>query len=338
MEEIKLYKTTKKGLKIIGLTIPFVVIGIWMITQEPYGTTNYIIGWVCTCFFGLGFPIGLFQTFDKRPQIIINDNSIWDRTTNQDEIKWEQIIEAYPLDINGQKFISLVTNDTFVFKKKPYKWAAKINEYVGAQNLNLSLGQINIDECDLTNFINELCKASTNERKTLIREFQFKVKIDSPSNSQKYFLYASIAIALLLFSVSSDFGFWTAMISMGIAAIVARWTWGTDRNSKLHKYASLMTYFGCLNMVLLFLTMKSFDYTTNKIGLVITNEIDNYKDKHGTYPSNLQDINEKLDFNLIERYLANKIEYKPTENNYKLEIKALWNGQREFNKDSIKWR
>ncbi len=87
-------------------------------------------------FFGLGLPVGLFQTFDKRPQIVITENGIWDRTTNQDEVKWEQIIEAYPLDIHGQKFISLVTDDTFVFKKNPYKWAAKINEFVGAQNLN----------------------------------------------------------------------------------------------------------------------------------------------------------------------------------------------------------
>ena len=99
MTELKLYKTTNKGLKIIGLSIPFVVIGVWMILQEPTGTTSYIMGWLCTSFFGLGIPIGLFQTFDRRPQIVINENGIWDRTTNQEEIKWEQIIDAYPLDI-----------------------------------------------------------------------------------------------------------------------------------------------------------------------------------------------------------------------------------------------
>lgn len=105
MTEIKLYKTPIKGLKIIGMCLPFIAIGLWMITDNPYGTTDYILGWIGTCFFGLGIPVGLFQTFDKRPQIVITENGILDRTTNQVKVKWEQIIEAYPLDIHGQNFI-----------------------------------------------------------------------------------------------------------------------------------------------------------------------------------------------------------------------------------------
>jgi hypothetical protein len=99
MTEIKLYKTTTKGLKIIGMCLPFVVLGLFLLSDATYGTTNYVMSWLCICFFGLGIPVGLFQTFDRRPQIIITENGIWDRTTNQDEVKWEQIIEAYPLDI-----------------------------------------------------------------------------------------------------------------------------------------------------------------------------------------------------------------------------------------------
>ena len=154
------------------MCLPFVLMGFWMITDNPYGTTEYIIGWVDTCFFGLGILLGLFQTFDKRPQIVITEKGIWDRTSNQGEVKWEKIIEAYPLDIHGQKFISLVTDDTFVLKKKSYKWAAKINEFVGAQNLNLHLGQLNIDEIELTNFINDLCNENLDERRKLIRTFK----------------------------------------------------------------------------------------------------------------------------------------------------------------------
>ncbi len=180
MTELKLYKTTTKGLKIIGMAIPFIVIGIWMITQEPYGAKGHIMGWLCTGFFGLGIPIGLFQTFDRRPQIIINENGVWDRTTNQDEIKWEQIIEAYPLDFFDQKFISIVTDDTFIFKKKQYKWAAKINEFFGAQELNLHLEQINIDVNQLTDLINELSKTKKEDRKNLIQSF----KVNSTTNNR----------------------------------------------------------------------------------------------------------------------------------------------------------
>ena len=77
MTEVKLYKTTLKGLKIFALTIPFVIIGIWMIIKDESS------GWLITLFFGLGIPVGLSQLFDRRPQIIINENGIWDRTKNQ---------------------------------------------------------------------------------------------------------------------------------------------------------------------------------------------------------------------------------------------------------------
>ena len=223
MTEIKLYKTTTKGLKIIGMSLPFVVIGLWMITKEQIGTASYIMGWVCTCFFGLGIPVGLFQTFDKRLQIIITENGIWDRTTKQDEIKWEQIIEAYPLDIHGQKFISLVTDETFVFKKKPYKWAEKINEFVGAQNLNLHLGQINIDEIELTNFINQLTKETREERKKLVQNFKVKGTNFSQTDVQKILFYVLISLTLLVLTLTTYVAFWVVMGVMGISAIVARW-------------------------------------------------------------------------------------------------------------------
>lgn len=281
MTEIKLYKTTTKGLKIIGMTIPFVVIGLWMITDNPSGSTEYIMGWVGTCFFGLGIPVGLFQTFDKRPQIIINENGIWDRTTNQGEIKWEQIIEAYPLDIAGQKFISLVTDDTFVFTKKLYKWAAKINEEIGAQNLNLSLGQINIDECDLTNLINELSKTERKERKKIIQSFKVDTTIFSISDLQKALLYVLISISLLLLSLTGITAFMTIMIVTGIAAVIARWR---PDNLKLRKYAGIITWLGLINMVLCLLTFKIYDYTTESVGLTITTQVENYHDKFDTYP------------------------------------------------------
>ena len=201
MTEIKLYKTTTKGLKIIGMCLPFVVMGLWMITDNPYGITEYYMGWFCMCFFGLGIPVGLFQTFDRRPQIIITENGIWDRTTNQDEVKWEQIIEAYPLDIFEQKFISLVTDDTYVFKKKPYKWAEKINKEIGTQNLNLHLGQINIDELELTNFINRLSKQKIEERRKLIRTFEKKETKSSVSYFQKIVVYVLISLTILFLSL-----------------------------------------------------------------------------------------------------------------------------------------
>lgn len=171
MTEIKLYKKPLKGLKILALTIPFVTTGIWMIFQEPVGSSNYIMAWLCTCFFGIGIPVGLFQTFDRRPQIIINENGIWDRTTNQDEIKWEQIKSAYSLDIYKQNFVCLVIDDTLESKKQLYKWAAQMNEDIGAQKVNLLISQLNIDEHKMIEFINEMIKTERQNRTFIIKKY-----------------------------------------------------------------------------------------------------------------------------------------------------------------------
>ena len=45
MAEIKLYKSSGKGFKIIALSLPFVIIGIWVILKEKNGTFDYYMGW-----------------------------------------------------------------------------------------------------------------------------------------------------------------------------------------------------------------------------------------------------------------------------------------------------
>lgn len=335
MTEIKLYKTTTKGLKYIGMCLPFVAIGLWFIIQEPIGTTNYIMGWVCTCFFGLGIPVGLFQIFDRRPQIIITEFGIWDRTTNQDEVKWEQIIEAYPFDIFEQKFISLVTDDTFVFKKKIYKWAAKINKEIGAQNLNLHLGQINIDEIELTNFINRLSKESIEERRKLIKSFKVKETNFSVSDLQKILVYVLISIFLLLLSLSSFTAFMTIMIVMGISAVTARWR---PDNLIIRKYAGIATWLGLVNIVLCLGVIKLYDNITEDLGEQFAIEIEEFKTQNATFPTDIKSISDKLELNFLERYFADKIEYRTIENDYELEADMLFGKRRKYDKNNSEWK
>ena len=169
--EVKLYKSSWKAIRILALTIPFIFIGIWLIIKGDSTLRDQVIGWSATCFFGLGLPVGLFQLFDRRPQIIISENGIWDRTMNQDEIKWEQIKGAYLLNIHRQKFISLLLDDNFIIYKKQFKWAKDISEAFGAQQLNLSLGQIKIDEKKMTDFVNRMCQTRHEGRKSIIESY-----------------------------------------------------------------------------------------------------------------------------------------------------------------------
>lgn len=317
------------------MSLPFVAIGLWMIMDNHYGTIGNIMGWVGTCFFGLVIPVGLFQTFDRRPQIIISENGIWDRTTNQDEVKWEQIIEAYPLDIFEQKFISLVTADSFVFKKKQYKWAAKINKKIGTQNLNLHLGQINIDEIELTNFINRVSKESIEERSKLIKAFKVQKTYFSFSDIQKIFVYFLISLTLLIFTISSYVAFWIIMVVMGISAIIARWK---PYNLTIRKYAGIGVWLGVINMVLFLGTFKIYDNITEDVAEQLAVEIEEFQKLNTTFPTDIKSITDNLEFNFIELYFANQIDYKTIENDYELEANMLLGKRRKYDKNNSEWK
>ncbi len=145
----------------------FVLLGIWLLPKEP------LIGWSCIGFFGLAYPLGIYNLIDKKPMIIINEVGIYDRSANRDFINWELIHDAYPINISGQKFICLIIDEKFKPSRKKgviYKSAVKLNEAIGAQELNIHLGQIKkIDEIKLTEFILEMSKADKNTKTELIK-------------------------------------------------------------------------------------------------------------------------------------------------------------------------
>ena len=119
MKEIKLYKSPLKSLRLLFLTSVFVIPSIWLITREKQ--TDKVI-WFCLCFFGIGFILSLFNILERRAQIIITKNGIWDKTSRQGIIKWEYIEYANEVNVFKQVFVALKTNEKFVIKKKLYKW------------------------------------------------------------------------------------------------------------------------------------------------------------------------------------------------------------------------
>lgn len=167
MTEIKFYKSKQRAIRLILLCTPFVLIGFWALSNNP------LLGWSCISFFGLGYPIGIYNLIDKKPAIIINEIGIFARSANNEFINWELIQDAYPISINSQRFICLILNEDYKPSKKKgfiYKSAVKLNEAIGAQELNIHLGQIKkIDEIKLTEFILAMSKADKAAKTNLIK-------------------------------------------------------------------------------------------------------------------------------------------------------------------------
>jgi hypothetical protein len=260
MKEIRLYNTAWKGLILILIALAFVAVGIWMISREPYGSTKYVMGWIGSCLFGLGIPIGIFNIFDKRPQLIINENGLWDRKSKQDEVKWEQIIEANISEIYNQPFISIATDVTFKLKNKQYSWAKNLTEAAGLAQFNISLGQIDANEAKLCELINSLSKAEKGDRNKIIQSFENNPKSKFQFNIIKSLLYMSISLVLLKISLSGMVGFMTIIICLGIAVFIVRWHQFGSKSSIVGKYARIAAWFGVVNIVLLLVVVKAKEY------------------------------------------------------------------------------
>jgi hypothetical protein len=169
VKEVKLYKSPWKALKLILLCSIFVALGIWLLTTAD---TPRWIAWLNIGFFGLGYPVGFFHLLDRRPQIIINELGIFDRTTNQDVINWEIIQDAYLVDVHGQKFICLIVDENFEPSRKKgraHRTMAGLNKTLGFQELNISLGQLKIDEQKLGQFIMAMARADKPKREEIIK-------------------------------------------------------------------------------------------------------------------------------------------------------------------------
>jgi len=302
-----------------------------MILSEPYGTTAYIMGWVETVFFGLGLVIGVLMLFDKRVKLRINSNGIWSSSSKQDKIKWEDLVLAYPLEIQEQSYIAIKTTDTFVLKTKLNKWTKKLNTLVGAEKINISINHIDADSNELIELINKLQKIDKKERLSIIQAYNYNQKVSNKSTKPSFLLYIIISLTLLFITFNTPNAFMIIIGIMGITAIIARWYQGSTNAPKWVKYARIITILGFVNMILLFITFKSYDYVSSNVADKIIISLKNYKKENQKYPSSLNTIKKNLELNSIENYFFNKMSYSPSLKDYKLKSRKPFNKEQDYN-------
>ncbi|MEO5979019.1 MAG: STM3941 family protein [Chryseolinea sp.] len=167
--DIKLYKSPWKAIKLILLCSIFVFGGLILLNNSH---APKWVAWMSIGFFGLGYPVGLFHLFDRRPHIIINEIGIFDRTINKDFINWDVIQGAYLISIHGQKFVCLVVDEKYepsAKKGEVSKSVSNFNKKIGGQELNISLGQITVDDAKLTEFILTMINVRPENRKEKLK-------------------------------------------------------------------------------------------------------------------------------------------------------------------------
>lgn len=168
MKEIKIYKSRWKAIKMMLLCSIFVVPSAYVLLR--YDSSPWQL-WLSVCFFGLGYPFGIFQLLDRRPQIIINEIGIFDRTTYHSFINWEIIQDAYLVEMHRQFLVCLIVDEAFEpsrTKSRFKRSMAQLNKELGFQELNISLSAVAIDAERLATFIIAMRAAEMPERAFLV--------------------------------------------------------------------------------------------------------------------------------------------------------------------------
>jgi hypothetical protein len=170
MTEYKLYKSPWKAIKLLAVCSLFVAAGFFILSA---GKASPVMAWLTIGFFGLGIPIGLFQLLDRRPQNIVNEVGIFDRTAHHNFINWEIIRDAYIVKVQQETFICLVVPEEFEpsSHKSPFKKRmAGLSKAIGFQELNISLGNVHVDAERMAEFILAMRSAEKRGRQALIRK------------------------------------------------------------------------------------------------------------------------------------------------------------------------
>ena len=166
--EIKLYKSRWKALLLLVACV-VLAFGAILMLRDP--DASHFWAWCDLCIFGPCIPLSLFNLFDRRPQIILNEIGIFDRTAYTDYINWEVIQGAYVMEINWNKFLCVIVDEQYEpsRKKKLFtRLAARRNKSVGAQELNINLVGVSVDAKKLGQFILEMARLAPEARKQRI--------------------------------------------------------------------------------------------------------------------------------------------------------------------------
>lgn len=170
MKEFRLYKSRWKAVRLLVGCAAFVGIGCFMLGRPD---APQWVAWASIGFFGLGIPVCFVQFFDRRPQIIVNDVGVFDRTMHHEFINWEIIQDVYLVEVHKQNIICLIVDQAFVPSRRKGKFrqsVATLNKELGFQELNISLGFVSIDAPRFAEFILAMRGAAPPEREVLVQK------------------------------------------------------------------------------------------------------------------------------------------------------------------------
>ncbi|MEN7548041.1 STM3941 family protein [Rapidithrix thailandica] len=150
MNEINLYKSTGKAGKAILFSFLFLIAGVWLLNS---GSSLKWVGWGNLIVFGPSILINLFHLFDRRAQIVINEQGIFVRAMKQETLPWKYIKGTLPNPDYKNRALLLLTDTSYTPPLDKWYNNIKVTESWGGQTLSIPIEKIKVDEDNLKELI-----------------------------------------------------------------------------------------------------------------------------------------------------------------------------------------
>jgi hypothetical protein len=165
IEKFVFRRSCWKLLPLLTGSLAFVAAGVFLLVRSP----DKWIGWMSIIFFSGCALVFLWQLFDSRPRLIIDDRGVFDRTLGVGVIPWSEIADAYPRTIASSSFICLVLSQPEVYLSRLPRQRhalANLNRQLGFTDFSINLTEIAVDPVEICELILKRAKLEHEQSNT----------------------------------------------------------------------------------------------------------------------------------------------------------------------------
>ncbi|RZJ69276.1 STM3941 family protein [Flavobacterium sp.] len=88
MQNLSIKKSIWKALSLVLTSSALVAMGVFILLEN---SSRSFVGWINVIFFSLSWLVGMYQLFDRRPQLIADENGFFDRMVLTEPISWSAV-------------------------------------------------------------------------------------------------------------------------------------------------------------------------------------------------------------------------------------------------------
>lgn len=159
LADFVVFNSLWRNLVLLFISAVFVLVPIAVPPNDPsyhWGTWE----WADMLFFGSGVALFGLGVFDRRPQIVVDQDGIEKCRSRVGRIPWSEISAYRFQHVKGNLYITLSLRNPEVWKAKCPTWSRHVARFFGSNKLEITISLQNmvVDEEALQGFMTKMIK------------------------------------------------------------------------------------------------------------------------------------------------------------------------------------